>query len=117
MEACPVSPSQGASLALRNLDGSISSAALRDLFRHLWDAADAALDVDALIEEKGLAQLSDSTALTTCAIRAQSPPEQVAQYKAGTTRVLGFLVGQVMRASKGSADPKQANEILRKELG
>ena len=118
MEACPVSPSQGASLALRNLDGSISSAALRDLFRHLWDAADAALDVDALIEKKGLAQLSDSTALTELVqsvLRAH--PEQVTQYKAGTTRVLGFLVGQVMRASKGSADPKQANEILRKELG
>lgn len=117
MNECPVTPLQGAFLAIRNLDGTISSAGLRDLFRLLWDAANLELDVDALIEEKGLAQLSDTRALTELvqAVIAEHRA-QVAQYKAGQTRVLGFLVGQVMRASKGSADPKQASEILRRVL-
>ena len=118
MSACPLTPLQGAMLALRNLDGTISSAALRDLFRYLWDRADATLDVDGLIAEQGLAQISDAWALAELVQSVLAAhPQQVAQYKAGTTRLLGFLVGQVMHASKGSADPKQASEIISKQLG
>ena len=117
MDECPVTPVQGTLLALRNLDGTISSAGLRDLFRLLWDAANGELDVDTLIDEKGLAQVSDTSALTELIAGVLADhPEQVAQYKAGQTRVLGFLVGQVMRVSKGSADPKQASEILRQMM-
>ncbi len=117
MDRCPVSPRQGLLLALRNLDGTISSAGLRDLFRLLWDEADTQHDVDLLIEEKGFTQVSDTSALTELVQSVLADhQEQVAQYKAGQTRVLGFLVGQVMRASKGSADPKQANEILRQMM-
>lgn len=117
MDQCPVTPPQGMLLALRNLDGTISSAGLRDLFRLLWDAADKDLDVDALIDKEGLAQLSDTSELTALVESVLAEHQaQVAQYKAGQSRVLGFLVGQVMRASKGSADPKQASEILRRML-
>ena len=117
MDACPVTPSQGALLVLRNLDGTLSSAGLRDLFRYLWHEADSTLDVDQLIEEKGLLQVSDTSALTELVASVLASHEkQAAQYRAGNEKVLGFLVGQVMRASKGSADPKQASEILKKSL-
>ena len=118
MDKCPVTPQQGAMLALRNLDGTLSSSGLRDLFRIVWDAADASTNIDTLIEEKGLAQVSDASALTEMVQSViNANPKQVEQYRQGQTRVLGFFVGQVMRASKGSADPKQVSEILRGELG
>ncbi len=118
MANCPVAPTQGATLVQRNLDGTLSSAGLRDVFRLLWDAADSHVDVDDLIEEKGLAQVRDTSALAKM-VRSviDANPKQVAQYRQGQTRLLGFFVGQVMRASKGSADPKQVNEMLREFLG
>ena len=118
MDECPVTPLQGAMLAARNLDGTLSSSGLRDLFRAVWKSADASIDVDALIDEKGLAQVSDTSALTEM-VRSvvAAHPKQVEQYRQGQSRLLGFFVGQVMRASKGSADPKQVSEILRGALG
>jgi len=117
MASCPVTPRQGAMLALRNLDGTLSSAGLRDLFRVIWDAGDASLNVDALIEEQGLAQVRDTSALAELVQSViDANPKQVGQYRQGQTRLLGFFVGQVMRASKGSADPKQVSEMLRETL-
>jgi aspartyl-tRNA(Asn)/glutamyl-tRNA(Gln) amidotransferase subunit B len=73
--------------------------------------------VDAIIDAKGLRQMSDSGALESIIEDIVSGnPEQVAQFRAGKDKVLGFFVGQVMKATQGKANPKQVNEILRKHL-
>ncbi len=114
MQQCPVTPLQGAALVMRSLDGTLSSAGVRDLFRLLWERADPDIRVDALIRQEGLAQVSDTAALRSMiAAVLGEHPQQVEQYKAGKTRVLGFLVGQVMQRSGGSANPKQVTELLK----
>ncbi len=70
-----------------------------------------------IVEEKGLVQISDESALVAIVRQVLADnPQQVAQFKAGKDRVIGFLVGQVMKASRGKAHPEKVNEILRKEL-
>lgn len=71
----------------------------------------------AIVEEKGLAQISDSRAIETLVEKILSEnSEQVEQFKAGKEKVLGFFVGQVMKATRGKANPALVNEILRKKL-
>jgi len=71
----------------------------------------------AIVEEKGLVQITDESALVSIVRQVLADnPQQVAQFKAGKDRVIGFLVGQVMKASKGKANPEKVNEILRNEL-
>ena len=66
-----------------------------------------------LVDEKGLAQISDTGAIEAmCKEVLEANPDNIAQYKAGKTKVLGFLVGQVMKASKGKANPQMINDIL-----
>jgi aspartyl-tRNA(Asn)/glutamyl-tRNA(Gln) amidotransferase subunit B len=72
----------------------------------------------AVMEREGLKQISDTGALEAIidgVIAAN--PKQVEQYKSGKTAVLGFLVGQVMKASRGQANPGAVNELLKKKLG
>jgi aspartyl-tRNA(Asn)/glutamyl-tRNA(Gln) amidotransferase subunit B len=70
-----------------------------------------------LVEEKGLVQISDSSELESVAraIIADNPGP-AADFRAGKEKALGFLVGQMMKATKGKANPKMANEIIRSEL-
>ena len=69
----------------------------------------------AIMEREGLKQISDSGALEKIADEViAANPKQVEQYKGGKTAVLGFLVGQFMKASRGQANPASANEILKK---
>jgi aspartyl-tRNA(Asn)/glutamyl-tRNA(Gln) amidotransferase subunit B len=109
-----VSASELGSLLDRIEDGTISGKIAKDVFEALWNGEGA---VDAIIAERGLKQISDSAsieALVADVIAAN--PEQVEQFRGGKTQVLGFLVGQVMKASQGKANPKQVNETLRKLL-
>jgi aspartyl-tRNA(Asn)/glutamyl-tRNA(Gln) amidotransferase subunit B len=70
------------------------------------------------VQEKGLTQVSDEEALGRIIDEVlQKNPAQVEQYKGGRTQVLGFLVGQVMKASGGKANPAKVNELLRSKLG
>jgi aspartyl-tRNA(Asn)/glutamyl-tRNA(Gln) amidotransferase subunit B len=70
------------------------------------------------VEEKGLTQVSDEGTLDQIITDVLSKnPTQVAQFKEGKQQVLGFLVGQVMKASGGKANPGKVNELLRKKLG
>lgn len=112
----PVSPTQLAALISRIADGTISNNAARQVFDALW-AGDGS-DVDALIEAKGLKQMNDSGALEQIideVIAANA--DNVAQFKAGKDKAFNALVGQIMKASKGKANPQQVNDLLRSKLG
>ncbi|MFM2208939.1 MAG: Asp-tRNA(Asn)/Glu-tRNA(Gln) amidotransferase subunit GatB [Pseudomonadota bacterium] len=123
--AAPVQPAELAALISRIADGTVSNNAAKQVFDALWSgegqapagAADAAARVDALIEAKGLKQMNDSGALEKIideVIAANA--DNVAQYKAGKDKAFNALVGQVMKASKGKANPQQVNDLLRARL-
>ena len=71
----------------------------------------------AIVEREGLVQVSDTAALeAACRAAVENHPRQAAQYRAGQDKLLGFFVGQVMKATQGKANPALVNEILRKLL-
>ena len=75
-------------------------------------------DPEAIIKEKGLVQISDTGALEAVAQEIiAANPKEAADFKAGKTKVLGFFVGQLMKKTKGQANPQLANEIFQKLLG
>lgn len=115
IEAAKVSAEQLAQLIGRIQDGTISNAAARQVFEALWSGE--ASEVDAVIEAKGLKQMNDTGALEKIidgVIAAN--PGNVEQYKAGKNKAFNALVGQVMKASKGKANPQQVNELLKNKL-
>jgi len=79
--------------------------------------ADGAPAIDSLVRERGLLQISDTVAIEAIVDQVLAAnPAQVEQYRAGQTKVLGFLVGQIMKASGGKANPAQVNELLKRKL-
>ena len=97
-------------------DGTISGAGGKTLLQTLWDNPQQSIDV--VIDEKGLKQLEDSDELERFVDEViESNPDQVEKYKEGNAKLLGFLVGQVMKLSKGKANPKLVNQSLREKLG
>ena len=97
-------------------DGTISGAGGKTLLQALWDNPQQS--IDAVIDEKGLKQLEDSGELERLVDEViKSNPDQVQKYKEGNAKLLGFLVGQVMKLSKGKANPKLVNQSLREKLG
>lgn len=107
----PISPKQLADLIGRLQDETLSSNLAKDVFESLWSSDDP---VDDIIERRGLRQLSDVDELRTLVQSViEAHPDQVEQVQGGTTKVLGYLVGQVMKASQGKADPRQVNELLK----
>ncbi len=114
IEACPVSAAQLAALVSRIADGTISNNAGKQVFDALWKGEG---EVDALIEAKGLKQMNDSGALDKIVDEVLAAnADNVAQYKAGKEKAFNALVGQVMKASKGKANPQQVNEALKAKL-
>ena len=96
-------------------DGTISGAGGKTLLQALWDNPQQS--IDAVIDEKGLKQLEDSGELERLVDEViKSNPDQVQKYKEGNAKLLGFLVGQVMKLSKGKANPKLVNQLLREKL-
>jgi aspartyl-tRNA(Asn)/glutamyl-tRNA(Gln) amidotransferase subunit B len=114
--AMPFAPATLARLISRVADGTISNNAARQVFDGLWSAEGT--DVDALIEAMGLKQMNDSGALEAIvdAVLAANA-KSVDEYRAGKDKAFNALVGQVMKASKGKANPAQASELLKKKLG
>jgi len=95
--------------------GEISNKLAKEIFPKMFATSQPA---SAIIEREGLRQISDRAALEKIIDEALAAhPKQVEQYKAGKTAVLGFLMGQVMKASRGQANPAAVNELLRKKLG
>ena len=116
IEAARVSAAQLAQLIARIHDGTISNAAARQVFEALWTGEGA--EVDAVIEAKGLKQIQDTGALEQIVDEViAANPDNVAQFKAGKDKAFNALVGQVMKASRGKANPQQASELLRARLG
>jgi aspartyl-tRNA(Asn)/glutamyl-tRNA(Gln) amidotransferase subunit B len=116
IDDAPVTAAMLAGLIGRIADGTISNNAARQVFDALWSGEGA--DVDAIIEAKGLKQMSDTGALEKIiddVIAAN--PDNVAQFKAGKDKAFNALVGQAMKASKGKANPAQVNDLLRRKLG
>ena len=112
----PVSAAQLAKLIVRIGDGTISNAAARQVFDALWTGE--AKDVDAVIEAKGLKQMSDSGALEAIIDGVLATNEKnIAEYRAGKDKAFNALVGQVMKASHGKANPAQVNALLKSKLG
>jgi aspartyl-tRNA(Asn)/glutamyl-tRNA(Gln) amidotransferase subunit B len=115
LDAAPVAPATLAALISRIQDGSISNNAARQVFEVLWTEGRA--DVDAIIADKGLKQISDSGALekiVDAVIAANA--KSVEEYRAGKDKAFNALVGQVMKASQGKANPAQAGELLKAKL-
>ena len=112
---CPVSAARLAQLMARIDDGSISNTAAKTVFDALWEEDG---DIDGIIDAKGLRQMRDADELARIVARiVDEHPQQVADLRAGETKILGFLVGQVMRATRGKADPRQVNALLKESLG
>jgi len=112
----PVSALQLAQLIARISDGSISNNAAKQVWELLWSGSFN--DADAAIEAKGLKQMSDSGALEKIVADViNANPKNVEQYKAGNGKALNALVGLVMKASQGKANPQQVGELLRGKLG
>jgi aspartyl-tRNA(Asn)/glutamyl-tRNA(Gln) amidotransferase subunit B len=109
-----IPPAELGSLLDRIEDGTISGKIAKDVFEALWNGEGT---VDAIIAERGLEQITDSASIEAIVGEViAANPDQVEQYRSGKTQVLGYLVGQVMKASQGKANPKQVNETLRKLL-
>jgi aspartyl-tRNA(Asn)/glutamyl-tRNA(Gln) amidotransferase subunit B len=111
---CPVSPEQLALLLNRISDNTISGKIAKTVFECMWNGEGSA---DEIVEKKGLKQVTDSTALESIIDEViKNSPEEFAAYKAGKTKLFGYFVGEVMKATKGKANPQQANELLKKKL-
>ncbi|TNF53574.1 MAG: Asp-tRNA(Asn)/Glu-tRNA(Gln) amidotransferase GatCAB subunit B, partial [Burkholderiales bacterium] len=112
----PVSAETLAALLKRIADGTVSNNAAKQVMDALWTGEGQ--DVDAVIEAKGLKQMNDSGALEKIIdeVMAANAP-MVEQYRAGKDKAFNALVGLVMKASKGKANPQQAGELLKQKLG
>jgi len=113
--AAPLPPATLATLIARVADGTVSNNAARQVFDALW--AGEADDVDALIDAKALRQMNDDAALAAIvdAVIAANA-RSVEEYRAGKDKAFNALVGQVMKASRGQANPAQVNALLRRRL-
>ena len=110
----PIQAERLATLIQRIKDNTISGKIAKTVFEAMLDDNS---DADAIIEAKGLKQVTDSGALESLVDQViANNPDQVQQYKDGKMQVIGFLVGQCMQLSKGKANPAQVNEILLSKL-
>jgi aspartyl-tRNA(Asn)/glutamyl-tRNA(Gln) amidotransferase subunit B len=132
--SCPVSPGHLAGILIRLLDGSINAKKAKEVFADLWAKGEAggfnvevqltgsvmvALqgDIDAIIEARGLKQISDIGAIEKIVDEVLAANQRsVEEFRAGKDKAFNALVGQAMKATRGKANPQQVNEILRRKL-
>ncbi|NYE25571.1 Asp-tRNA(Asn)/Glu-tRNA(Gln) amidotransferase subunit GatB [Pigmentiphaga litoralis] len=112
----PVTPAQLAKLITRIADGTISNKIAREVFGAIW-AGENGGDADAIIDARGLRQISDTGAIGKMIDDVLAAnPAIVAEYRAGKEKAFNSLVGQIMKAAKGKANPTQVNELLKQKL-
>jgi aspartyl-tRNA(Asn)/glutamyl-tRNA(Gln) amidotransferase subunit B len=113
--AAPLSPTQLAGLIQRVLDGTINNKTAKDVFAALW--AGEAASADAIIDARGLRQISDVHAIEKIVDEVLAAnAKSVEEFRAGKDKAFNALVGHAMKATKGKANPAQVNEILRRRL-
>lgn len=111
---CPVGADSLAGLLRRIDDNTISGKIAKQVFEIMWESGG---DADAIIEEKGLKQITDSGAIEKIIDRIIADhPAQLEQYRSGKDKLLGFFVGQVMKATQGKANPAEVNKLLKPKL-
>ncbi len=114
IEQSPVDANRLGLLITRIDDNTISGKIAKEVFQAMWTSESSA---DEIIEQKGLRQISDTSELDAIVSKVvEENPKQVEQYLSGKDKVFGFFVGKVMQATKGKANPKQVNELLKKKL-
>jgi aspartyl-tRNA(Asn)/glutamyl-tRNA(Gln) amidotransferase subunit B len=114
IESCPIKPDKLAGMIKMINEGVISIKIAKTVFEEMYRSGK---DADIIVQEKGLVQVSDTGAIEQIiadVIRAN--PGQAADYKAGKEKLFGFFVGQVMKVSKGKANPDLVNQLLKKKL-
>ncbi|MFK8082228.1 MAG: Asp-tRNA(Asn)/Glu-tRNA(Gln) amidotransferase subunit GatB [Granulosicoccus sp.] len=110
----PIAASELGMLINRIDDGTLSGKLGKQVFDALWTGEN---DVDAIIEARGLKQISDTGAIEAMVDEViAANPSQLAEYRAGKEKLLSFFVGAVMKASKGKANPAQLNQMLKEKL-
>ena len=115
IEDSPVSAQAVAGLLDRIKDNTISGKIAKEVFEAMWAGEGSA---DEIIEAKGLKQITDSSAIEAIVDKViEANPGQVAEYKAGKDKLIGYFVGQVMKETGGKANPGQVNQILKQKLG
>jgi aspartyl-tRNA(Asn)/glutamyl-tRNA(Gln) amidotransferase subunit B len=114
---CPVPAAALAALIARILDGAISNKIAREVFAAMW-AGERGGDPGAIIEARGLRQISDAGAIGAMIDEVLASNSAIVdEYRAGKQKAFNSLVGQIMKAAKGKANPQQVNELLKQKLG
>lgn len=114
VQACKVTPEHLAGMIALIDKGTISGKIGKEVLAEMFASGH---DPQKVVQEKGLVQISDDAAITGIVREVlDASPDQVVQFKAGSDKVLGYFVGQVMRKTQGKANPQMVNEILRNEL-
>ena len=109
-----ISAADMAGLIKRVMDNTISGKIAKEVFEAMWSGEGSA---DAVIESRGLKQITDTGAIEAAVDQAIADnPQQVAEFKGGKEKVLGFFVGKVMQLTQGKANPGQVNKLLRDKL-
>ncbi|MBI4295929.1 MAG: Asp-tRNA(Asn)/Glu-tRNA(Gln) amidotransferase GatCAB subunit B, partial [Chloroflexi bacterium] len=114
MNAAKVSPEQLTQLLDLIEKGTINIASAKTVFEEMFNTGKPCQEI---VSQRGLVQISDVTAIEAAIVEAiRNNPQAIADYKAGKTQSMKFLVGQVMKVTKGRANPKLVNELLDKKL-
>lgn len=110
----PVTAAALGGLLKRITDNTLSGKIAKDVFEAMWQGEGSA---DEIISRHGLRQITDNSALEAIVVDILAKnPDQTEQFRAGKEKVLGFLVGQIMKATQGKANPAQVNQLLREKL-
>ncbi len=114
IEDCPVRPDRLAGMIKMISDGVISTKIAKTVFEEMYRSGK---DAKTVVKEQGLVQVSDSSAIEKIIDEViKANPSQAADYRAGKEKLFGYFVGQVMKASKGKANPEIVNQLLKKRL-
>jgi aspartyl-tRNA(Asn)/glutamyl-tRNA(Gln) amidotransferase subunit B len=114
ISACPISPSTLAELMAKILDNTLSSKTARIAFSHLWESAGSLSEI---IQRENLTQVSDTGALQTLVDDLFAKfPSQIQELREGKDKVMGFLLGQIMKTSGGKVNPAEVQRLIREKL-